>query len=92
MESPSDYNGPVFALADDYPSEIPALHPDVQEILQIDFINNPLDYVMAVRDHIFKGNIRGGDVSRDFVLQENSEGIDWYHMPWQHWGSTGREG
>ena len=92
MEDPSSYNGPVFALADDYPTEIPDLHPDVQNILTIDFVNDPLTYVMAVRDHIFKGNIRGGDVANDFVLQENSEGIDWYHMPWQHWGSTGREG
>ena len=92
MESPSDYQGPVFALADDFPETIPPLHPDVVAILEIDFVNDPLAYVMAVRDHIFKGNIHGGDVANDFILQNNSDDIGWYHMPWQHWGATGREG
>lgn len=92
MVSPSDYHGPVFALADDFPSAIPSLDPQVEEILSIDFQTDPMAYVMAVRDYVFTGNIRGGDVEGDFVLQNNSAGIEWYHMPWQHWGSTGREG
>ncbi|MEP2942284.1 MAG: hypothetical protein ABJO72_00640 [Hyphomicrobiales bacterium] len=92
MESASTYHGPVFALADDYPTAVPPLDPDVIDILAIDFEADPMEYVLAVRDHIFKGNIHGGDVSEDFILQNNSENIDWYHMPWQHWGVTGREG
>lgn len=51
-----------------------------------------MGYVLAVRDYIFQGNIHGGNVADDFILQNNSEGIGWYHMPWQHWGTTGREG
>lgn len=92
MVSPKDYQGPVFALADDFPQAIPPLDPQVEEILSIDFKADPMAYVMAVRDYVFTGNIHGGDVADDFILQNNSEGIGWYHMPWQHWGSTGREG
>jgi hypothetical protein len=92
MEDPLNYQGPVFVLADDFPQTIPALDPEVTAILKINFEADPMGYVMAVRDYIFMGNIHGGNVEADFVLQTNSAGIDWYHMPWQHWGPTGREG
>ncbi|MBT8412259.1 MAG: cytochrome P460 family protein [Octadecabacter sp.] len=92
MESPKSYQGPVFVLADDFPATLPDLDPEVVEILAIDFEVDPLAYVLAVRDYVFKGNIHGGNVADDFILQNNSEGISWYHMPWQHWGTTGREG
>jgi hypothetical protein len=92
MEPPGAHDGPVFVLSDAYPRELPPLDPEVEEILTIDFRAEPLRYVMAVRDYIFRGNIHGGPVSEDFVLQANSAGRDWYHVPWQHWGPTGREG
>ncbi|MBV0913180.1 hypothetical protein [Anianabacter salinae] len=85
------YRGPVFVLSDSYPSEEPALDSDVSAILGMDFENDPNGWALSVRDYIFKGNIHGGDVEDDFVLQANSAGIDWYHAPWQHWGETGRE-
>jgi hypothetical protein len=92
MEPPSAHHGPVFVLSDAYPETLPPLDPEVEEILTIDFEADPMRYAMAVRDYIFKGNIRGGPVDRDFVLQENTAGRAWYHVPWQHWGPTGREG
>ncbi len=92
MEAPGTYKGPVFALSDSFPATLPDLDPEVVDILKMDFENNPLDYVMAVRDYVFKGNIHGGPVADDFILQNNSEGRAWYHVPWQHWGTTGREG
>lgn len=92
FEAPGKYVGPVFVLSDDFPREAPALDPEVVDILAIDYATDPLAYVMAVRDYVFKGNIRGGAVTDDFFLQHNTAGIDWYHVPWQHWGSNGREG
>jgi hypothetical protein len=92
MENPGKYVGPVFVLSDDFPTEIPELDPEVTEILGMNFKDDPLRYVMAVRDYVFKGNIHGGDVANDFILQNNAEGIEWYHVPWQHWGASGREG
>ncbi|MDJ0823493.1 MAG: hypothetical protein QNJ09_17000 [Paracoccaceae bacterium] len=92
MEAPGTYVGPVFVLSDDFPKDMPDLDPEVAEILAMDFESDPLGYVMAVRDYVFKGNIHGGPVANDFVLQNNSEGNDWYHVPWQHWGPSGREG
>ncbi len=92
MEAPGDYEGRVFVLSDDFPAEVPELDAPVADILQIDFKTDPMGYVLAVRDYIFAGNIHGGPVAEDFVLQNNTAGHDWYHVPWQHWGPTGREG
>lgn len=92
MVPPGPFADQVFVLSDEYPDQLPDLDPAVQEILQIDFRTDPLAYVMAVRDYIFDGNIRGGSVDGDFIFQENTAGLDWYHVPWQHWGPLGREG
>lgn len=92
MEPPGTYTGPVFVLKDDFPTELPKLDPEVEAILKMDFESDPMTYLMALRDYAFKGNIHGGDVAKDFFLQNNSAGIEWYHVPWQHWGTLGREG
>lgn len=92
MESPGKYTGPVFDLKDDFPTKQPALDPEVSAILKMDYVKDPMGYVMAVRDYVFKGNIQGGDVANDFTLFDNRAGINWYHVPWQHWGTLGREG
>jgi len=96
MEDPGtgdgQYTGPVFVLADQYPTTMPALDQGAQDILQMDFMGDSINYAVAVRDYIFEGNIRGGDVERDFDLHLNTNNRDWYHAPWQHWGSLGREG
>jgi len=96
MEEPGtgdgQYTGPVFVLSDQYPTSVPPLDEGAQKILEMDFMNDSINYAVAVRDYIFEGNIRGGDVERDFDLHLNSIGREWYHAPWQHWGSLGREG
>ena len=92
MEAPGAYVGPVFVLSDDFPTEKPELDQAVSDILKIDFKTDPMAYVLAVRDYVFAGNIHGGPVSEDFILQNNTAGHAWYHVPWQHWGPTGREG
>lgn len=86
------YTGPVFVLADQYPKTLPALDRGAQKILKMDFKADAINYAVAVRDYIFEGNIRGGDVERDFDLHLNSVDRQWYHAPWQHWGQLGREG
>ncbi len=87
----SSFDGPVFVLADDFPTSPMPPRPGVEEILAMDFEGDPMNWALAVRDYIFKGNIHGGDVEADFVLQDNSDGTPWFHVPWQHWGETGRE-
>ena len=71
---------------------MPALDQGARGILQMDFIGDSINYAIAVRDYVFEGNIRGGDVDGDFDLFANSIGRDWFHAPWQHWGGNGREG
>ncbi len=92
MPPAGQFKGQVFILSDDFPKVLPERDPEVDAILKIDFRKDPLGYVMAVRDYVFKGNIHGGPVARDFILQENTAGNGWYHVPWQHWGPFGREG
>ena len=43
------------------------------------------DYMMAVRDYCFEGNLE-----IDWRVQGNKV-RKWYHIPWQHYGDTGRE-
>ena len=90
MESPGDYDGPVFVLSDNYPRDLPPPDAGVGKILAIDFNTDWEAYAMAVRDYVFEGNITG-NVENDFILQNNTV-RPWYHVPWQHWGTTGREG
>ena len=74
MEAPGAYEGPVFVLSDDFPTEVPPLDPPVADILKIDFRTDPMSYVLAVRDYVFAGNIHGGPVSEDFILQKQHGG------------------
>lgn len=93
MPPPSEHSGEVFVLSADFPADLPDPDPAVEDILSHDFQGDPIGYAMKVRDYVFAGNIKGnGDVSGDFVLHNNAAGHDWYHVPWQHWGSAGREG
>jgi hypothetical protein len=86
------YTGRVFKLSQDYPRTKPALDPDVQKILAIDYRQDWQAYMLAVRAYIFDGNI-GTDGVRpnDFYLEDNKK-RRWFHVPWQHYGPHGREG
>ncbi len=91
MLSPDSYHGPVFRLSADYPEKLPELDEDVSNILNIDFRTDWYDYAMAVRNYAFKNNINSEDNALSFDFS-GEQAHRWFHVPWQHWGSTGREG
>lgn len=91
MLGDAEYGGRVFRLKQDYPPRLPAVEQPVRDILSIDFRADWRAYITAVRDYIFAGNIEHPGYAGDFFLEDNPERA-WYHMPWQHWGSHGREG
>lgn len=90
MLSPKDYNGRVFELSDNFPKDLPEQDEAVKKILSIDFKTNWEEYLLAVQEYAFKGNA-STDYEDAFFLEDNTE-RQWFHVPWQHWGSTGREG
>jgi hypothetical protein len=48
-------------------------------------------YLLDVRKYCFKGNVGAEDVEDDWRV-ENKENVEWFHVPWQHFGPKGREG
>jgi hypothetical protein len=82
------YEGRIFRLSQDYPPKVPDERP---AFLRIDFRSSWREYVMAARAYCFDGNITGSNVEDDFDVARNSP-THWFHMPWQHYGKSGREG
>jgi hypothetical protein len=80
---PSGWTGPVFKLSQDYPTTKPAA--GTLPWKSIDFKTKPADYLKAVLNYCYEGNI---DV--DWVGQDNTV-RKWYHAPWLHAGNKGRE-
>jgi hypothetical protein len=85
MVTPSDYaanysDQPVFRLKADFPAEKPARLPAFVE--QIDFRQNPREYIIAARDYSFDGNLPNWNPF------ENDKAA-WYHIPWLHPTATG---
>jgi len=79
---PSGWNGPVFKLSQNYPTQISA---DVYPWQSIDPLTAPNDYMQSVLHYCLAGNIEV-----DWVVQ-NNQTRTWYHAPWMHWGDHGRE-
>lgn len=82
---------PAFQLSQDYPktkpplTEIPKFFALLPPKFGPDFeLWRP--YMMAIRDYCFEGNTTTG-----WVVQNNPV-RKWYHIPWQHYGGSGREG
>lgn len=91
MLPPDQYAGPVFKLRQDYPSQAPAADnlPGFFRKLPARFspdFNEWREYLMAVRDYCFEGNLEV-----DWRVEHNTV-RNWYHMAWQHYGPSGREG
>jgi hypothetical protein len=80
---PSGWTGPVFKLSQDYPTTKPAA--GTLPWKSIDFKTKPADYLKAVLNYCYEGNI---DV--DWAGQDNTV-RKWYHAPWLHAGNKGRE-
>lgn len=92
MPAPGTYTGRVFILSQDYPKEMPPLEPAVANIMKIDYQKDWRAYLDAVKQYVFEGNIDAPQgVEDDFFLEDNAV-RRWYHVPWQHWGTSGREG
>src|SRR5271165_81062 len=80
MVTPSEYAAkysgqPVFRLKADFPQEMPAHLPEF--LNKIDFHQDPLAYIEAVRDYAFEGNLPDWDPYKNHVRE-------WYHTPWLH--------
>ncbi|WP_224242559.1 hypothetical protein [Hyalangium gracile] len=71
---------PLFRLKTDYPTTKPKKQPDF--VTKIDFRKNPLEYLLAVRDYSFDGNLPDWD-----PFKNTKRG--WYHIPWLHPTATG---
>lgn len=91
MVPADDYQGSVFRLKTDFPLDHAEIDDELKGILSMDVKNKPIDYLVAVRNYVFQGNIFPGDAESDFTLFNNKK-RDWYHVPWQHYGPNGREG
>lgn len=74
----------VFRLSQDYPEKVP--DQPLPDFFQTDFKKDWRKYLMQVQQYCFAGNT---DV--DFRVEDNKV-RKWYHMPWQHYSSNGREG
>ena len=75
---------PVFALSQDYPTTDPSSSL-TQPWKAIDFHQQPADYMQAVIDYCYEGNLEV-----QFRGQDNNT-RKWYHAPWLHPGPNGRE-
>lgn len=88
----SEYKGSLFRLSQDYPIEKPDIDDALEQILRIPFDRNDngkenwKEYLMAVRDYCFEGNLEVEWQGQDNPVRQ------WYHVPWQHYGEKGREG
>ncbi len=91
MIEPGTYTGRVFMLSQNFPIQEPQPDAAVKKILAIDFKKDWRAYLQAVRDYVFEGNIEAPGYENDFFLEDNKV-RPWFHVPWQHWGTTGREG
>ncbi len=91
-----DYEGKVFKLSQDYPTQLPP--QESYPWLKLDFKDggpvDPKAYLRALLDYGLEGNV---DV--DFYVQDNKR-RKWYGMPWMDWntevasdwpGTDGRE-
>jgi hypothetical protein len=85
LPPPSQYKGAVFKLSQDYPAAQPPASA-MPPFMNVDFQKDWRNYMMQVRSYCFEGN-----VENDWRV-ENNRVRKWYHVPWQHYGPTGREG
>ncbi len=85
MPSPDTYSGPVFKLSQDYPKQPPP-KANLPAFMTMEFQKDWRNYMIQVRSYCFEGN-----TNTDWRV-ENNKVRRWYHIPWQHYGPSGREG
>ncbi len=84
MVPPDSVSGEVFKLSQNYPATLPTT--PLPAFFQTDYQKDWRKYLLQVQQYCFEGN-----TEVDFRVEKNTK-RDWYHMPWQHYGSSGREG
>lgn len=80
---PPGYTGPVFKLSQDYPKTMPA--EEQVPWAKYDFKTQMPEYMNAVLNYIMEGNVEVG------FAGQNNTARKWYHAPWLHYGTSGRE-
>jgi hypothetical protein len=93
LPPPSQYEGRVFKLSQEFPKELPPENT-IPEIAKRDFETVKKEwkkYLMDVRAYCFEGNVGAENVEDDWRVEKNTP-VRWFHMPWQHFGPKGREG
>jgi len=80
---PPDWSAETFQLSQQYPKVVPQSSSFPWQ--KIDFQKEPEKYLLAVLDYCFEGNLQN-----DFVVQKNTTRL-WYHAPWLHYGTNGRD-
>lgn len=74
----------VFKLSQQYPKTLPK--NKLPDFYNIDYKKDWREYLLSVKSYCFEGNT---DV--DFRVEKNKQ-KKWYHMPFQHYSTNGREG
>ena len=97
---PEDWDGPVFELSDNYPTELPEGGDDMPWMqIDVDFNDkNPdwttgpwKDYINAIIEYAFQG--QDPNLTNESGWKSNVGGKDmWFHVPWMAYNpSAGRE-
>lgn len=84
LPTPDEYSGPVFRLSQDFPTTMPT--GPMPPFMNADFKNDWEGWIIQVRDYCYQGNLEVDWRGQDNPVRK------WYHMPWQHYGPSGREG
>ena len=80
---PAGWAGPVFKLSQDYPATKPPAEPRPWKA--IDYKTKPAEYLTALRDYCYEGNIQVDWRGQDNAVRK------WFHVPWMDTGPKGRE-
>lgn len=81
--APAGWTAPTFALSQDYPATRPT--NQAMPWKAFNFRTDPAGYLNAVRQYCYEGNIEVEWRGQDNAVRK------WYHAPWLHRDTKGRE-
>ncbi len=84
--APDWWSGPVFELSQQYPSEAPTEDCPLEECpwKKFDPKEQSRDYLFEVLKYVYEGNLEA-------EWRQPAAGARWFHAPWMHTTSRGRE-
>lgn len=83
--APQNWNGKQFVLSQNYPQAEPPA--ESYPWTSIDFKTQPKEYLNSIIRYCFEGFLKEGE----FLQPQENTKRPWYHAPWLHYGSNGRE-